>query len=165
MRLILFCLVLSISLVSCYRKLPPLRTGMEGKPIPAFNLLLRDSSTVVNMGALPKGKPVVLVFISPNCPFCRAEVDGIVKNMATLKDIQFYVFTNWPLQMMKAFSDHYQLNKYPNVTVGYDYTDFFQTHFRVGGVPYTAIYTKENTLTKAFAGKLDSRQIKDEAQD
>jgi thiol-disulfide isomerase/thioredoxin len=158
-------LVVSLTaMFGCNARRQPLKTGLEGKPLPAFNLLLNDSSTYINTVNIPAGKPVVLFYFSPRCPYCRAQMDDILKNISSLKDIRFYIFTDWPFQEMKAFYNYYQLNKYQNISVGVDYNSFFQKNFNAYGIPYTAIYRKDNKLNEAFMGIIDSKQIKESAE-
>lgn len=157
-KIVIFSLL--IYLCSCNER-PPLKTGLEGKPLPSFNLLLNDSSTYLNTSDIPAGKPVVLFYFSPRCPYCRAQMDEIVGDISSLKDIRFYIFTTWPFSEMKRFYNHYQLQKYSNVTVGVDYKNYFLDHFKADAVPYIALYWKDKTLDKAFMGKIDVSQIKE----
>jgi len=91
-------------------------------------------------------------------------MDEIIKNISSLKDIRFYVFTAWPFVEMKDFYRHYQLNKFPNVVVGLDYSNFFVDYFRAQGVPYMAIYGKDKKLKEAFVGNVYGKQIKEVAE-
>lgn len=159
--IILFCVTV---LLACNARRPAIKTGFEGKPLPAFDLLLNDSTTVMNTGSIPAGKPIVLIYFSPRCPFCRAQMDGIVKDIAELKDIRFYIFTTWPFREMKDFYKHYRLDKYPNISVGVDYNNFFSDRFKITGVPYMAIYRKDKKLNEAFMGNINSQQIKEVAE-
>ncbi|WP_160712827.1 TlpA family protein disulfide reductase [Chitinophaga solisilvae] len=159
MRLIPFLLLLFI-LYSCSgpdRK--PEKTGKEGTAIPSFELLLTDSITHVNVAAAPAGKPVVLFFFGPQCPYSHAEMEMIIKNESKLKDIQFYIFSSPPFQLMKAFSEYFKLNKYSNLTIGMDSENYFLKYFNTSGVPYTAIYGKDGKLKEAYLGQIDVKHI------
>ncbi len=153
-----------VTLFGCKNTRPPVITGFEGKPLPAFTLLLSDSVTYINTQNIPIGKPVVLFYFSPKCPYCRAEMSDIVKDITLLKNLEIYVFTNWSFSAMKQFYDEYQLNKYPNLKVGVDYANYFEGNFNAYGVPYIAIYRKDGLLNKAFVGKIDVQLIKDVAE-
>lgn len=158
-------IILSIVLLSCHRNYrPPIKTGFEGQTLPSFNLLLSDSSTHLNTGDIPKGQPIVMLFLSPQCPYCRAELTGILKNISSFNGVKFYVFTNWPFTQFKSFYTTYELSKYKNIVAGQDYTNFFLTHFSAMGVPYTAIYNKNKKLSKAFMGIMPAEQIKELTQ-
>jgi len=152
-------LILFISLSGCFGK-DPQKTGLEGKPLPTFNLFLADSMTYLNTSTIPSGKPIALLYFGPNCPYSRAQIEEIINHNQSLQDIQFYVFTISSFQEMKQFYHHYQLNKYPNIKVGVDYKTFFSSYFEIPGVPFMAIYGKDRRLNKAFIGQVSSKQIK-----
>jgi thiol-disulfide isomerase/thioredoxin len=163
MKLIAF-LSIVICLAGCFGKAPE-KTGFEGKLLPSFKLLLTDSTTIIDTKDIPEGKPFVLFFFGPHCPYSRAQMDEIIEDMDILKSINFYVFTQWPFKEMKSFYTHYNLDRYPNLIVGQDYTNFFVDHFEAQGVPYIAIYGKDKKLKKVFVGKIFGKQIKEEAEE
>ena len=163
MKYISLFLLLS-ALVGCFAK-DPLKTGLEGNPLPSFNLLLADSITHFNTSKIPTGRPIVLFYFGPHCPYSRAQMDNIVKDMAILKDIRFYIFTSYSFGEMKSFYNHYQLKKYLNITTGVDTENFFGNYFEARGVPYLAIYNKDKRLNKAFIGKMYGSQIKEVAEE
>jgi thiol-disulfide isomerase/thioredoxin len=145
--------------MGCYGKKPE-KTGQEGKPMPAFNVLLMDSTTKLNMGGIPAGNPVVILLFSPYCPYCRAETEEIIDDMKSLKNIRFYFLSNFPFDPIKQYAEHYRLDKYKNITVGQDYGVYLPQHFNVAGVPYIAIYSKDKKLKEVFIGKTDINEIK-----
>ncbi len=142
----------------CYSTEPE-KTGLEGKIMPSFKLLLEDSITYVDTKNIPIGKPVVLFYYGPHCPYSRSQMDEIVEEIRTLKNIHFYVFTSAPFSEMKKFNRYYKLNQYANITTGFDGIHFFSDYFKVTGVPYLALYDKNKKLKKAFEGKIYSKQI------
>jgi len=162
-RIVFF--LLSLSLLACHRTFrPTLKTGFEGKPLPAFNILLPDSSTLLNTADLPKGSPIVMVYFSPNCPYSQAEMSNIIGDMANLKSIRFCIFTNWPFQQLRGFCSYYKLDKYSNVIVGQDVKSYFIEHYKPIGVPFTMIYDKERRLSQVFVGTMPGKQIEEVAR-
>jgi hypothetical protein len=129
-------------------------TGLEGKPMPSFNLLLLDSVSQFNTNKIPDGKPIVLLYFGPSCAYSRAQIEEIATHSSTLKDIQFYLFTTWPFDDLKRFSNHYHLQDHSNIVIGLDYTNYFQDYYNAPGVPYMAIYGKDKLLRKTFLGKV-----------
>ena len=158
MKQISLILVLAM-LAGCYSAEPE-KTGLEGKAMPSFKLLLSDSVTYMDTKNIKTGKPVVIFYYSPRCPYSRAQMEEMIDERAALQDAQLYVVTSAPFEEMKEFYTHYQLNKYPNIVTGFDYTNFVGNYFKVTGYPYTAIYDKEKKLNKAFVGKIFTKQIK-----
>lgn len=151
--------IIILLLTSCYSREPE-KTGLEGKEMPSFDLLLADSVTHLNTRTIGAGKPIVLFFFGPNCPYSHAQMEEIIEDMDKLKDIQFYILTISPFSQMKQFLDHYQLQKYPNIITGLDYTRSFDEYFEVPGVPYMVIYGKNKKMKGAFVGKIYGKQIK-----
>lgn len=163
MRYVIFCL-LSIFLISCSDN-KGVETGLEGKTLPEFNILLPDSLTYFNTASIPEGKPVVLFLFTPQCPYCRSQVSEIIEDMDKLKDIQFYLVTNFPVPEMRHFYNEYKLAQYPNITIGKDTADFAADYFEAPYVPYTAVFGKDKKLKRAFVGKIYSRQMKEAAEE
>ena len=151
-------------LMGCFGKNPE-KTGLEGKPLPAFTLLLSDSTTHFNTASIPAGDPVVLFYFGPYCPYSRAQMEEILNHMQSLDKIHFYIFTTYPFGDMKKFYAYYQLNKYKNITVGIDTNNFFGEYFEARGFPYTAVYGKDKKLKKAFLGEVYTRQMKSASED
>jgi hypothetical protein len=155
-------LMISIT-IGCY-SIEPEKTGLEGQIIPSFKLLLLDSTTYLDTKNISSGKPIVLLYIGPHCPYSHLQMEEILDEMGKLKNINFIVFTNWPFTDMQEFHTHYQLNKHPNITTGIDSKSFFANHFKAPGVPYMAIYGKNKKLIKVFAGRIFANQIKKVAE-
>jgi len=139
---------------------PPIKTGMEGKPISAFDVLLPDSTTKFNMANIPNGEPAVVIFFSPYCPFCRAEISDVVKNISALHNAQLYLITNFPLTTLKKFIHGYHLNQYANIVVGQDCKNFVLSRYKITGIPFTEIYDRQKHLKNAFIGLMSAQQIK-----
>ena len=152
MKKITYVLLL-VFLGSCFAKHKP--------EIPAFNLLLKDSTTIFNTGNIPEGKPSVLLFFSPDCEHCQQETIDLLANMDSLKNVNFYFITIDPMDRMRRFDTFYKLYRYPNITLGLDYTVSFPGHFKNAAPPYTVIYNPDKTMKVIFEGEIPaSRFIK-----
>lgn len=150
---------LIVCLASCFGVTPE-KTGKERKPMPDFDLLLTDSTTWLNTRNIPAGKPIALLYYSPNCPYCKALTQEIIEEMDELKNIQFYFISSFPMPTLKAYSKAYQLAKYPNIITGMDTSRLMHDYFNAPGIPYLAIYDKDKKLKQAFLGKISGNQIK-----
>lgn len=157
MKQIIMVLIIA-ALAGCYGSAPE-KKGMEGKPLPEFNLLLTDSLTWINTRNIPAGKPIVLFYFSPTCPYCRAQTEEIIEDIDKLKNIQFYFITPQPLASLKSFCKEFELSKYPNITSGVDTGTFVSDYFEIEGVPYMAIFGNNKTLNKSYLGKIYSSQL------
>jgi len=154
----LILLFLITCLAACFGK-DPQKTDLEGKPLPDFSLLLTDSANSVHTTNTPADKPVVLFYLSPHCPYCKAQTKEIIEDMPKLKDIQFYFISNFQLQDVKNFYKEFQLEKYPNIITGLDTAHAISDYFEISAIPYIAVYGKNKTLNNTFVGKIYSSQI------
>lgn len=157
-------LLIIVSLAACSGE-NSIKSELEGKPLPAFNILLPDSTTYFNIGNGSSGKPIVLFYLSPQCPYCRAQLTDIIEDMNKLKEVQFYLISNFPVSAIKHFSSEYKLEKYPNIVIGRDTSDVVANYFEAIYVPYTAIFGRDGKFKKAFEGRIYSRQIKSAIED
>jgi hypothetical protein len=157
MKCVLLLLMIAI-LSGCYSKNPE-KTGLEGKSMPSFKILLADSSRYVDTKNIPTGRPIVLFYYGPNCPYSRAQIEEMIDNISIMKEIQFLIVTRAPFNQMKSFNAHYQLNRYDNIIAGVDSGSFITDFYKVTGVPFTVIFDKNKKLISAFTGKIYVKQI------
>jgi thiol-disulfide isomerase/thioredoxin len=138
-----------------------LRPVPEAQYVPSFNLLLSDGVTTFSTGAIPPGHPVVLVLFSPECPYCRVEIESIIRQIRTLTNIRFYFITPCAVDEVQEFSREYRLDSYPNIVVGIDRQNFLLRFSRTKVIPYTAIYDADKRLKEAVFGQTNDRKIKE----
>jgi hypothetical protein len=132
---------------------PKYKTGLEGKPLPAFDLFLVDSVTHFNTADITAGDPIVIFCFSPYCPYCRAQMEDIVAHIDKIKNIRIFIVTSYPFKDFKSFYDRFHLNRFPNIKAGVDQRQYFLHYFSVPGVPYLAIYDTQKRLKQVLMGK------------
>ena len=135
------------------------KTGMEGRVLPAFNILLPDSVSRFNTADIPTGKPFIILAFSPFCKHCQAETINIIKHMDQLTNIKIYYVTTDPFSAMKSFYQHYKLAKYSNITMGRDEKYSFFKYFKVWQSPYTAIFDSHKRLKQVFPNQTTAMQL------
>ena len=149
----LLCMVLVCT--ACQHEKPqPYKTGMEGKPLPAFAIQLLDSTTYIRSEDLPAGKNLVLFYYIPTCPYCRAQMRDMVNNMDRFKDKELCIVTNAHLRSIKGFARYFKLNGLNNVIVGRDTGSVVQKTYRLNAVPLTAYFDKNKNLKVLYSGRL-----------
>lgn len=163
MKQLIVCITI-LALAGCFGKAPK-ETGLEGKAMPNFSLLLPDSTTWVHTRDIQAGKSVALFYFSPYCPYCRDQTKEITEDIEKLKNIQIYFITSFSIQELKAFSKEYNLEKYPNIVTAVDSARAVSDYFEIAGIPYIAIYNKNKQLNKTYEGKIYSSQIKKAAEE
>lgn len=126
------------------------KTGMEGRLLPSFDIRLQDSVTVFNTASIPAGKPFIIIGFAPWCKHCQAETRDILAHIGQFKNINIYYVTLDDFSLMKHFYHYFQLNKYPNITVGKETKEVFFSYFKSTTIPYSAIFDGKKRLKTVF---------------
>jgi thiol-disulfide isomerase/thioredoxin len=144
MRIILY-IVISLIFSGCafYEK--------KRADLPSINLLMIDS-TVINTGNIPEGKPIVMMFFSPECKHCQYETESLLQNAQLFKNILFYLISADPLEKIKSYSTYFHLTNYPNFIPVMDNTFSLFYQLKPDFVPYFFIYNKHKKLFAALPG-------------
>lgn len=148
-------------ILGCYGKAPVVKTGLEGKPLPSFELLLQDSTTHFNTDMIKQGQPFLLYSFATWCPFCKVQTEEMINNIEDFKGVNIYMITNSSFGELKKFREHFNLGKYDNITTGIDTHYYFAGYFNTNVVPYFAIYDKDKKLKRVLAGKSSIKILSD----
>ena len=129
--------------------------------LPAFNIMLTDSNTIVNTYNIPEGKPTLIMFFDPECKHCQAVTKKLLEHMDSLKDIRFYLITSvHDFSKIRSFYNEYHLADYKNIeVVGRDYEFFFITYYGIKYVPDMVLYDGHKKLVKFFEGHVTTSEL------
>jgi thiol-disulfide isomerase/thioredoxin len=130
-----------------------LKTGLEGRPLPAFDMQLYDSLTHLNTTDIPTGQPLIVIGFSPTCTHCQAETADLIKNIEKFRNVRICFITGFPLRDMQVYYRYYKLKQYPNIIMGRDSTNAFLNFFKADAVPYTAVYDSRKRLKRVMNGQ------------
>ena len=122
---------------------------LSNKNIPTVNLILGDSTLLTN-ASIPKGKPVVIIYFSPECGHCQLSAQEINNDIDKVKDAFFIWVSYYPVPEIKEFADKYKLAKYDNFKFGRDPKYAIPAFYRVKFTPFMAVYNKEGKLMQTF---------------
>jgi peroxiredoxin len=148
-------LFMAVAWIACQEVKPELtKTGMEGKPLPAFAIQLLDSTSFLHSENLPKGKNLVLFYFSPTCPYCRAQMRDMLNNIERFKDKELCILTNEDLKSTNAFARYFKLNGLNNVFVGVDTGSIVMKTYGLRAVPFTAYFDKNKQLKALYSGRM-----------
>jgi thiol-disulfide isomerase/thioredoxin/uncharacterized membrane protein YphA (DoxX/SURF4 family) len=151
--LFLFAIV-GWTLFSAFRAPVAIKTGMEGRLLPAFDLLLPDSTTHFNTADIATGEPFIVIGFSPWCKHCQAETRDIIKHIQLLKNTRIYYVTGDPFGQMSVFYKVFKLSQYPNIIMGKDLKGYFLPYFKANSIPYVAVFDSRKRLTQVFQGEV-----------
>jgi thiol-disulfide isomerase/thioredoxin len=136
-----------------------IKTGMEGRHLPSFDILLPDSTTLLNTEDIPTGKPIIFIGFSPTCTHCQAETRDVISHIDQLKNTQIYFVTPFPFKDMKMYYRYFKLANYPNIKIGTDLKDKFLTYFKASGVPYTVIFDSKKRVKQVISSRFDITKL------
>ena len=118
--------------------------------IPAFKIM-QTSGVYYQNKDLPRDKPVVLIYFSPNCDHCILLMDQLFPKINEFKNttILFVTFVN-PQELL-PFEKKYNTTSQPNIFVGSEglaYT--LKNFYRLEKTPFTAVYNKQGKLIASY---------------
>jgi len=123
--------------------------------LPAFNILMMDSTTIFNTFNIPKGRKIAIVMFSPDCGHCKRLTNCITAGMDSLANLDFYFVTPYSrMADIKKFYRLHNLEEYGNVKmVGRDIEFFTSPFYRLSMVPAIAIYDDQKKLVGLLQGE------------
>lgn len=128
--------------------------------MPNFNMENIDGKTIFNTQTIPEGDPIVFFYFGAFCEPSRIQMKNIIKDIDELKNIKFYLFTGDSLYDVMLFYNHFQLSKYPNITVFRDPNFKLIDYLHFNGTPALAFYNKNKILRSTIRESIYGRQIK-----
>jgi thiol-disulfide isomerase/thioredoxin len=156
MKKLLLLLIIAVKINSIHAQevdtIPPYQK--DSLHIPKFTVLKTDS-TYANETVIPKDKPVVIIYFSPECGHCQLTADEFSKRMTDLKDIYFVWVSYYPLPEIKEFNEKFNLQQLNNLTIGRDPNYTIPSYYRVKFTPFMAVYNKEHHLIKTYGQGTD----------
>ncbi|MES2275180.1 MAG: thioredoxin-like domain-containing protein [Bacteroidota bacterium] len=133
--------------------IPPPPPTVKAKPIPAYRILNADSAWVTPAN-LAKGKPVVIIYFSPDCSHCQRMMYELKPKLKELQNIEVVMITwsmNYDIRGIKEFRRDYGLKDYHNFTLGTEgYTKKVQDYYEVKTTPFIALYNSNGSWSKYF---------------
>ena len=114
--------------------------------IPPFKIL-QTNGRYFSAADLPKNKPVVLIYFSPDCEHCQVLMDQLFPKINAFKNAELVMVTFKPVEELAGFEKKYQTYKYPNIKVGTEGTTFFlRYYYRLTNTPFTIVYNKNGKV-------------------
>lgn len=161
--IILLLIAIPFASISQNNNYDTLAPYLKTKKIPEFSVLdcnsTKDDSIWINNKTIPKGKPVVFVYFSPECSHCEYETEQIKQHIDSLKNATFVFVSFHPIKKIKAFYDKYELTKFSNIVMGRDLQYYIPSFFRVEFTPFVAVYTPQGNFAKAYKQGADITEL------
>jgi len=156
--LVLFCSAASGTLAQTTKapETAPTQPPFKRFPtIPPLDLTSADGQKITKESL--KKHPTLIMYFSPSCEHCIAEMNEIKKRWADFDHLQVVMATYQPMEELKQFITDYEMDKHPNFLLGRDEKFLLPPFFVMKSLPYLALYNKKGNLITTFEGttKLD----------
>lgn len=154
-RKISFLLLLSWMLFTCSK------TWAQSGKIPPFQMM-QASGKIFKAQDLPMGKPIVIIYFSPECDHCEKMVKELMKRQADFKKASIAMVTYLPVEKVSKFVNQYALNKHSNIYVGTEgYSFFLKNYYKIMEMPFIALYTKNGDFIKSYSREIIWKELSD----
>jgi thiol-disulfide isomerase/thioredoxin len=146
--LFLFLGIYSISIIK-EKKI----TGDNIKMLKNFCALniVNDNEFCINL--LPN-KPIILMFMNPECDHCQEEIKQIKRNKDKLKDISILLITSAPIKQVTDFYFVNGLSNLSNLQFLSDENMNITNDFDVHAIPSIFLYNDKRELVYKFNGEI-----------
>ena len=123
--------------------------SQSGK-VPPFQML-QSGGKVFKAQDLPIGKPIVIIYFSPDCEECQALTSDLIRRADEFSRASVAMVTYLPVEYVTRFISKYKLNYYPNIHVGTEGSSLFlKGYYNIEKFPVIALYTKNGDLVKIW---------------
>jgi thioredoxin-related protein len=123
--------------------------AQSGK-VPPFQMV-QANGKIFRAQNLPMGKPILLVYFSPECDHCEKMLKAFFGQAAHFQKASVALITFLPVEKVAKFVTDYNLAKHPNMYAGTEGNTFFvRNYYRVKELPFVALYTKNGDFVASF---------------
>ena len=127
-------------------------SGQSNK-IPPFQMMQADGK-VFKAQYLPLGKPIVIVYFSPDCEECQKLTKELLEQIEELKNVSIAMITYQSVEMVVQYVAKNNLGKYPNIYVGTEGSSLFvRNYYDIMLFPFMTLYNKNGDLIAKYTSK------------
>ncbi|HUS01330.1 MAG TPA: redoxin domain-containing protein [Chitinophagaceae bacterium] len=127
-----------------------LYSSVVAQPIPPFKMLLTNGRTFYAKD-LPRGRPVIIIYFSPDCEHCQTLMNAFFKKANDFKRAEIVMVTFRPLSEVAGFEKAYKISRYSNIKVGTEVpVFFFKMYFNLLKTPFTVLYNKQGQYSYSY---------------
>lgn len=154
----LVLLVLGFNTIKAQTAIDNRPTYVKNPILPVFKLILTDS-TLFTEKLIPQAEYTCIVYFSPDCSHCQYEADQLIKNIDSLKQVQFVWVSYRDFEDIRAFGKKYQFERYPNIIIGRDPEYTIPAFFQVKFTPFVALYDQNKEFLKVWESGVEMPEL------
>jgi thiol-disulfide isomerase/thioredoxin len=136
-----------------------LSVNAQLKKIPPFRMIQADGN-LFKAEQLPLGKPVLLVYFSPECDHCEKLMQDFFKMSKEFQKASVAFITYVPVDKVAKFDKDYGVKKFTNIYSGTEGTTFFvRNYFKLTEMPFVALYKKNGDLVTSYTRDIALQEL------
>lgn len=122
--------------------------------------MMQTSGKIFKAQDLPKGKPILIVYFSPECDHCDKMLKEFFKQAANFQKTSVAFITYLPAEKVLKFEKDYNLAKHPNMYSGTEGSAFFvRNYYKIREMPLVALYTKNGDFVTSYEKDVDLKVL------
>jgi len=126
-------------------------TYSQSGKIPPFKMI-QANGKLFSAQDLPIGKPVIIIYFSPDCEDCHNFIEAMLLRMDDFWNASIAMITYQPVPNVAQYVLKNKLNIYPNIYIGTEENFFVvRYYYNVKRFPFIALYNKNGDLIKIWS--------------
>lgn len=126
--------------------------GQKDK-VPPFRMMMANNK-VFMAEDFPLGKPILIIYFSPECEDCHIFIEGMLNRIGDFKNVSIAMVTYMTGDIVSKYVVKNSLNMYTNIYVGTEgNTLFLKNYYNIINFPYVVLYNKEGDLIIKYTNK------------
>lgn len=127
-----------------------LRLDAQSGKVPPFRMIL-PSGKVFKAENLPYGKPIIIIYFSPDCDDCQKVIRELMSKIDDYLSASIAMITYLPLESLSNFVIKNNLGKFSNIYAGTEGNYLFvKNYYDIVHFPFIALYNKNGDLIKKY---------------
>lgn len=132
--------------------------AQKGK-LPPFKMM-QANGKVFTAHDLPMGKPILIVYFSPDCDHCEQMLKEFFKQSAGFQKASIAFITFLTVDKVSKFEKDYNLKKFSNMYAGTEGATFFvRNYYKIVDMPFAALYTKDGDFVTSYEKAVDLKAL------
>jgi thioredoxin-related protein len=137
----------------------PTNAGAQANKLPPFRIM-QSSGKVFRAEDLPMGKPILLIYFSPDCDHCEKMLKEFFGKAVQFKEASVAMITYLTLDKVAKFEKDYPVKKYANIYTGTEGTTFFvRDYFKITEMPFAVLYTKTGDFVQSYSRQIPLKDL------
>jgi thioredoxin-related protein len=121
--------------------------------VPPFRMMMANNK-VFMAEDFPVGKPMLIVYFSPECEDCHVFIEGMLNRISDFKNVSIAMVTYMTGDIVTKYVVKNSLTMYTNIYVGTEgNTLFLKNYYNIITFPFVVLYDKNGDLIVKYTTK------------